>query len=144
MYAQAKEVYKLAHSKFSADQIFVYGRSLGSGVAAYIAAKEKCAGLVLETPYCSIPDLFSNYAPIYPTSRMAHFKFPVDEYLKEVIEPVTIFHGTSDDTIPYRCAEQLKKALKPGDEFVTIKDATHNNLNDFPLFHQKLDSVLSQ
>jgi alpha-beta hydrolase superfamily lysophospholipase len=143
MYAQAKEVYKLAHSKFSADSIFVYGRSLGSGVAAYIAAKEDCAGLILETPYCSIPDLFSNYAPIYPTKRMSHFKFPVDEYLKEVKEPVLIFHGTSDETIPYHCAAKLKKFLKPGDEFITIKDGTHNNLNDFSLFHQKLDSVLS-
>ena len=143
MYAQAKEVYKLAHSKFSADSIFVYGRSLGSGVAAYISAKEDCAGLILETPYYSIPDLFSSYAPIYPTNRMSHFKFPVGEYLKEVKEPITIFHGTSDQTIPYREAKKLKKVLKPDDEFITIENGTHNNLNDFPLFHKKLDSVLN-
>ena len=142
MYAQAKEVYKLAHSKFSADSIFVYGRSLGSGVAAYIAAKENCAGLILETPYYSIPDLFSSYAPIYPTNRMSHFKFPVSEYLQEVKEPITIFHGTSDQTIPYREAKKLKKVLKPGDEFIPIEKGTHNNLNDFSLFHKKLDSVL--
>lgn len=143
MYAQAKEVYKLAHSKFSADSIFLYGRSLGSGVAAYIAAKEDCAGLILETPYYSIPDLFSSYAPIYPTNRMSHFKFPVGEYLKEVKEPITIFHGTSDQTIPYREAAKLKKVLKSGDKFITIKNGRHNNLNDFSLFHEKLDSVLS-
>jgi len=143
MYAQAKEVYKLAHSKFSADSIFVYGRSLGSGVAAYIAAKEDCAGLILETPYYSIPDLFSNYAPIYPTNRMSHFKFPVGEYLKEVKAPITIFHGTLDQTIPYREAKKLKKVLKQRDEFITIENGTHNNLNDFPLFHEKLDSVLN-
>jgi hypothetical protein len=143
MYAQAKEVYKLAHSKFSADSIFVYGRSLGSGVAAYISAKEDCAGLILETPYYSIPDLFSSYAPIYPTNRMSHFKFPVGEYLKEVKAPITIFHGTSDQTIPYREAKNLKKVLKQGDEFITIENGTHNNLNDFPLFHEKLDSALS-
>jgi len=143
MYAQAKEAYKLAHSKFSADRIFVYGRSLGSGVAAYVAAKEDCAGLILETPYYSISDLFSSYAPIYPTNRMSHFKFPVWEYLKEVKEPITIFHGTSDQTIPYREAAKLKKVLKPGDEFITIENGTHNNLNDFSLYHKKLDSVLS-
>jgi hypothetical protein len=143
IYDQAKEVYKLAHSKFPGNQIFVYGRSLGSGVAAYIAAKEDCAALILETPYYSIPDLFRSYAPIYPTKRMSHFKFPVGEYLKEVKEPVIIFHGTSDETIPLRCAEKLKKVLKPGDEFITIENGTHNNLNDFSLFHEKLDSVLS-
>lgn len=143
MYDQAKEVYKLAHSKFSADHIFVYGRSLGSGVAAYIAAKENCAALILETPYYSIPDLFSSYAPIYPTNRMSHFKFPVGEYLKEVEAPVIIFHGTSDRTIPYRNAEKLKKVLKPGDKFITIKDGTHSNISGFHAFHATLDSVLN-
>lgn len=143
MYKQAKEVYKLAHSKFSADHIIVYGRSLGTGVASYIAAKEPCGRLILETPFYSIPDLFRTYAPIYPASRMAHFKFPVSEYLKQVKEPVIIFHGTSDHTIPYRCAAKLKMVLKPTDEFVTIKNGAHNNLNNFPLFQEKLDSVLS-
>jgi alpha-beta hydrolase superfamily lysophospholipase len=142
IYAQATEVYKLAHSKFPAESIFVYGRSLGSGVAAYIAATNKCAGLILETPYYSIPDLFSSYAPIYPTKRMSHFKFPVGEYLKKVKEPILIFHGTADKVIPFPEAEKLKKVLKPSDEFVVIENGTHNNLNNFSLYHKKLDSVL--
>lgn len=143
IYNEAKEVYKLAHSKFPADSIIVYGKSLGSGVASYIAAKEKCKRLILETPFYSIPSLFSHYAPIYPTGRMSLFKFPVGEYLQDVKEPVTIFHGTNDETIPYQNAVRLKSVLKPGDEFITIENGTHNNLNDFPIFHQKLDSLLS-
>ena len=142
IYKQAKEVYKLAHSEFPAIKIIVYGMSLGTGVASYIAAKEECAQLILETPYCSIPDLFSSYALVYPTYRMSHFKFPVSDYLKEVKEPINIFHGTSDKTIPYHCAAKLKKALKPTDEFITIENGAHNNLNDFPRFHEKLDSLL--
>jgi uncharacterized protein len=141
IYEQAKEVYKLAHSKFSSDSIFVYGKSLGSGVASYIAAKEKCASLILETPFYSIPSLFSTYAPIYPTERMSHFKFPVGEYLQEVTEPVVIFAGTSDKVIPYRNAVKLKKVLKPGDEFITIENGTHNNLPGFPIFQEKMDSI---
>jgi alpha-beta hydrolase superfamily lysophospholipase len=141
MYLQAKEVYKLAHSKFSSDSIFVYGKSLGTGVASYIAAKEKCAALILETPFYSIPSLFSTYAPIYPTSRMSHFKFPVGEYLGEVTEPVLIFSGTSDKVIPYRNAAKLKKVLKKGDEFITLQNGTHNNVTSFPIFQEKIDSV---
>jgi hypothetical protein len=143
MYVQAKEVYKLAHSKFSADSIIVYGRSVGCGLASYIASKEDCKRLILETPFYSIPSLFSHYAPIYPVTKMSHFKFPVAEYLKDVKEPVTIFHGTSDDIIPYRLSEKLKKVLKPGDEFITIENGGHNNLIDFSLYHSKLDSLLS-
>ncbi len=143
IYKQAKEVYKLVHSQFDAEKIIVYGRSLGTGVASYIAAKEKCARLILETPYYSIPDLMSFYASVYPTERMAHFKFPVGEYLQDVTVPVLIFQGTADETIPYRCAAKLKNVLRPGDEFVTIENGAHNNLNEFPLFHQKLNSVLN-
>jgi alpha-beta hydrolase superfamily lysophospholipase len=139
---EAKEVYKLAHSKFSADSIIVYGKSLGSGVASLIAAKQQCKRLILETPYYSIPSLFSSYAPIYPTGRMSHFKFPVGENLKELKAPVTIFHGTSDRVVFYRNSVLLKKVLKPGDEYITIESGGHNNLNDYPLFHEKLDSVL--
>ncbi len=141
MYKQAKEVYKLAHSKFSSDSIFVYGKSLGTGVASYIAAKEKCAALILETPFYSIPSLFGTYAPIYPTGRMSHFKFPVGEYLEEVTEPVLIFSGTSDKVIPYRNAVRLKKVLKPGDQFITIENGAHNNVTSFPIFQEKINSI---
>ncbi|MGH2646235.1 MAG: alpha/beta hydrolase, partial [Ginsengibacter sp.] len=143
LYLQAREVYKLANAKYNKDSIIVYGKSLGSGIAAYIASKKQCRRLILETPYYSIPDLFSTYAPIYPTNIMSHFQLPTGEYLKEVTAPVTIFHGNSDWVISYSCAEKLKRVLKPGDEFITIDKGSHNNLNDFPLFHTKLDSVLN-
>ena len=73
---------------------------------------------------------------------MSTYKIPTNEYLQEVKYPICIFHGTNDDVIPYGCAERLKKVLKPGDEFITIAKGTHHNLNDFPLFRQKLDSLL--
>jgi len=143
VYMQAREVYKLANTKFGADSIIVYGKSLGSGIGSWLASKKPCKRLILETPYYSIPDLLSHYAPIYPVTEMAQFKFPTGDYLKDVNAPVTIFHGTDDWIIPYGHAAKLKKVLKPGDEFITIDKGSHNNLNDFPLFHEKLDSLLS-
>lgn len=143
LYMQAKEVYKLANSKFGRDSIIVYGKSLGSGIASYLASKKPCRRLILETPYYSIPDLLGNYAPFYPITALSHFKLPTGEYLKEVNIPVTIFHGNEDWTIPYRCAAKLKQFLKPGDEFITIDKGSHNDLNDFLLFREKLDSILS-
>jgi alpha-beta hydrolase superfamily lysophospholipase len=144
VYMQAKEMYKLANSRFGKDSIIVYGKSLGSGIASYLASKKICKRLILETPYYSIPDLFSHYAPVFPVNAMTHFKFPTGEYLKEVNIPVTIFHGNDDGVIPYSCAAKLKKVLKQSDEFITIDKGTHNDLNNFALFHEKLDSLLSQ
>lgn len=143
VYMQAREIYKLANTKFDNDSIIVYGKSLGSGIASWLASKKPCKLLILETPYYSMPDLISTYAPIYPVKTLSHFKFPTGEYLKDICVPVVIFHGSDDWVIPYSCAEKLKKVLKPGDEFITIEKGSHNDLNDFPLFHEKLNSVLS-
>ena len=142
LYEEAMLVYKLANLKFKADSIIIYGRSFGTGIASQLASVKDCRRLILETPYYSIPALFSYYAPIYPTSYMSKFKLPINEYLKEVIASVTIFHGTDDEIIPYSVSEKLKNVLKPGDEFITLEKGKHNNLNDFTLFHQKLDSLL--
>jgi uncharacterized protein len=142
LYQQAEQLYKLALSKYSKDSIIVYGKSFGTGIAAYLACVKPVQQLILETPYFSIPDLFGCYAPIYPSERMSRYKIPTHEYVQETKCRVTIFHGTEDGVIPYRCAKKLKGVLKKGDEFITIENGTHHNLNDFALFHQKLDSLL--
>jgi alpha-beta hydrolase superfamily lysophospholipase len=142
LYQQAVQLYKMALTKYHKDSIVIYGKSLGTGIAAYLAAVSDAKQLILETPYYSIPALFSCYAPIYPAERMSKYKIPINEYLPEIKYPITIFHGTSDGVIPYRSASKLKSILKPGDQFITIEGGTHYNLNDFPLFHQVLDSLL--
>lgn len=142
LYKEALLVYKLANAAFSKDSIIIYGRSFGSGVAAYLASAIDSRSLILETPYYSVPALFSHYAPIYPTSVMSKFKLPVHEYLKEVKAPVIIFHGTDDEIIPYSHAKKLKNSLKPKDEFISLEGGKHNNLNSFYFYKEKLDSML--
>jgi pimeloyl-ACP methyl ester carboxylesterase len=62
--------------------------------------------------------------------------------LPQVTAPITIFHGTDDGTFPYSNALRLKALLKVGDEFISIEGAGHNDPHEFPLFREKLDSVL--
>lgn len=143
LYEQALQVQKMAAAKYHSDSIILYGKSFGTGIASYVASETKNKRLILETPYYSIPSLFSCYAPIYPTRKMSTFQIPVNEFLADVKYPVSIFHGNNDGVIPYRNASRLKGVLKPTDEFVTIDKGTHHNLNDFPLFQHKLDSLLN-
>jgi len=142
LYEEAVQVYKLAASQYHADSIIIYGKSFGTGIAAYTAAAGNAKRLILETPYYSIPALFSCYAPVYPNERMSVYKIPVNEYLAGIKYPVTIFHGTDDGVIPYRCAKRLKEVLKHKDEFITIEGGNHHNLNEYPLFQKKMDSLL--
>ncbi|HEX2684146.1 MAG TPA: alpha/beta fold hydrolase [Ferruginibacter sp.] len=143
MYEQALQVQKMAASRYGKDSIIIYGKSFGTGIAAYVASESFNKRLILETPYYSIPSLFSCYAPIYPTDQMSNYKIPTYKYLQDVKYPVSIFHGTKDGVIPYRNAARLKEGLKPGDEFITIEKGTHQNLAGFALYKQKLDSLLN-
>ena len=140
----AVQVYKLARARFGSNDIIIYGKSLGTGIASYLASVSDCKELILETPYYSMHSLMSGYFPVFAVSKLIHYRFPVFEYLPEVNVPVTIFHGTSDWVIPYSNAKQLQAVLKPGDQFVTIEGGSHNDLNDFPLMQQKLDSLLEK
>lgn len=144
LYQVAAETYKLARSKYAGDSIIIYGKSLGTGIAAQLASRVQCRRLILESPYYSIPDLFSAYAPIYPTKSMAHFKIPTIDYLSEITAPITIFHGTDDGVIPYSRSLKLKQVLKKDDQFIPIDLGNHNDLNSFGLFHHILDSLLDR
>jgi uncharacterized protein len=142
LYDYALALYKTASFRFGSDSIIVYGKSMGTGIAAQLAATQKCRQLILETPYYSFIELGKHYMPIYPVSLMLHFKMPTNEYLPDVKAPVTILHGTNDWIIPYSNAVKLTPLLKTTDEFVTINHGSHNDLNNYPLFQQKLDSLL--
>ena len=134
--------YKLARVRYSRDSIIIYGRSLGTGIASQLASVRDCRALILETPFKSMTSLVFSKAPVYPAERMVKYRFDVYEYLKNVTAPVTVFAGSDDPTTPISNSEDLKEVMKPGDKFYIIEGGTHNNLPDFPLFHQKLDSIL--
>ena len=142
LYAYTLQLYKLARKNYDSNQIIIFGKSMGTGLATYLGARVECRRVILETPYYSLSSVASHFFPIYPMEMMTRVKIPSWEYLKEVSEPVTIFHGTEDGVIPYSNASRLKPYLKKGDEFITIPGGSHNDLRKFPVFTSKLDSLL--
>ena len=144
LYNWADHLYNFARSRFSADSIIIYGKSMGTGIAAHLASLQPCKGLILETPYYDYPSVIKHYLPIYPVGRMIHYKIPTWQYLQNVKAPITIFQGTDDKIITRSNAERLRKFLKPRDEFIVIRDGEHNDLFKFNQTIQKLDSLLRE
>lgn len=144
LYEDALLMYKVARTRFAPWQIVIYGKSIGTGIAAQLAAVRDCKRLILETPYYSLEDAAADVAPMYPVGWMLKYELPTYTFLPKVTAPITIFHGTEDETVPYESGKKLEQFFKKGDEFVTLQGGRHNNLNDYPLFHQKLDSVLER
>jgi alpha-beta hydrolase superfamily lysophospholipase len=144
LYEEALQVYKLARVKYPPNQIIIYGKSIGTGIATQLASIRDCRELILETPYKSMVSLVRHYTWILPIETLLHFKLTTDQYLLKVTAPVTIFHGTKDRLIPLSNAASLKSAFKPTDQFIIIEGGTHHNLNDFPLMQEKLKSILQR
>jgi uncharacterized protein len=142
LYAWALQVYQIANKKFSADSIIIYGKSMGTGIAAQLASIRDCKRLILETPYYDFPSVISHYLPVYPVRLMLHYKLPTYQYLPLVKAPVTIFQGTNDWLVTYGNAKRLISLLKKGDEFITVEGAGHNNLYKYRQVVDKLDSLL--
>lgn len=141
MYEDAATLYKMARARFSKDSIIIYGKSIGTGVAAQLASLRDCKRVILETPYYSIDMLMKHYAFIYPVSWLAKYHFPTYHYFKKIDVPITLFHGTKDEVIPYEQAQRLAFE-NPGTELVTIEKGKHNNLNESTVYHQRLDALL--
>ena len=142
LYEDAYRLYKMARKRFSTDSIVIYGKSIGAGIAVQLASTRDCKRLILETPYYSIDALAKHYFFIYPVSQMTKYTFPSYAYLENVTAPVTLFHGTKDEVIPYRHAVNLIKKIKSQYELITISKGKHNNLVNFELYQKKLDSLL--
>lgn len=141
LYADALLFYKMAISQVPLEKITLYGRSLGSGIAAQLASFRGCSELVLETPYYSMDALAKHYFFIYPVKLLGKYEIPTYRYLEDVSAPVTIFHGTKDGIIPFAHAKRLKEKY-PEINLVRIEKGRHNNLATFRQYHEKLDSIL--
>ena len=142
LYDWAHRVYQMALQRFKPESIIIFGKSMGTGIAAQLASINQCKQLILETPYYDFPSVISHYLPIYPIRWMLHYELPTYRYLPKVKAPITIFQGTDDRLVTYSNAIRLKPLLKQGDEFITIEDGSHNDLFQFKELTDKLDSIL--
>lgn len=145
MYADAQMAYDHLKESVSEENIIIYGRSLGTGMATYLASNNKPSKLILETPYYSIADVAKHRFPIFPVSRLLKYKFPSNEYIKEVNCEIIIFHGTDDLVVPFSSGEKLFKVSdKQKTRFITIEGGTHNDLVTFDNYHDQLNLFLKQ
>ncbi|MEZ4848862.1 MAG: alpha/beta fold hydrolase [Bacteroidia bacterium] len=143
-YDDARAFYDYAMARHPGGKTIIYGRSLGSAIATQLASVVKTDQLILETPFFNMPELIAHYLPLISDKVSWSFNFPSHEYIKEVNVPITIFHGTEDEIVPYEEGRKFVALLGEKVAFITIEGGKHKNLRDFPLFHTELERVLNQ
>jgi uncharacterized protein len=94
-------------ARVDATRIVGYGRSLGGGAVAQLAARRPLAALVLESTFASIGEMVR--AKGIPGWLVVN-EFDTHAVLAKYSGPVLILHGTLDQTFPVAHAHSLRAA----------------------------------
>ncbi len=127
-YLDAEAALKYLHSRkdINHDRIISFGRSLGSAVAIDLATKERCLGIILESPFTSATDIMRRIFPFLPPGILSA-KYDSLSKIKRVTAPLLVLHGDRDEVIPFELGRKLYEAANEPKEFYTIKGAGHND-----------------
>lgn len=133
IYSDSESIVKYVQKKYGYDHknTFLYGRSLGSGVAVEMARRKLGSKLVLITPFTSMPavgqslypDVFSQHPELIDMPD----KFDNITKSKDIELPVFMVHGDKDPTVPYEMAVALSKSFVNA-RLITLKSAKHGDI----------------
>lgn len=142
LYHDSKLVWDWAQQNLPHEAYLLYGRSLGSAVAAELATRVNPSLLLLETPFDELRG--TPYTGVREWLGLfgSKHRFPNLEFIPRIKCRIVVFHGTDDWVVPMSSAAALKPLLKKEDEFYTVQGASHNNLRDFKAYHDALRSAL--
>ncbi len=142
LYKDALVVYDRVKSQH--QNISVIGRSLGSGVATYVAANRPIDKLVLVTPFDSVQHVAQAMYPFYPISWMLTDKFDSVSRALSITAPILILLSEQDQVIPHRHSIILANAFAPEQVSLTVIPKTnHMNLNLSSIYGENLQAFLS-
>jgi hypothetical protein len=118
-------------SRWKADgapkTIIYWGRSLGATMAAYAAAKQAPAGLILESGFPDARSLFRASPPLAFLALFSTYRFSTAGHLKRVTCPVLVMHGDADSIIPFEHGRALFETAAGPKQFFTIRGGDHND-----------------
>lgn len=142
--SDAEKMYEFALGLTEEAKLIVFGRSIGSSFASYLAGKKNPSMLILETPFLSLGDIANRVAPIYPPNYLLRYNFKNHESLKSANCPIYIFHGTDDQIVPLESGQKLFQTLDPDKaELFVIEGGGHNNLSAYESYWQQMNRILT-
>ena len=124
--------------------ISAYGRSLGSGVAVYLAANRPLERLILLTPYDSIAEVAQSIYPLFPVRYLIRERFDSVAIADQVQIPVLIAAAELDRVIGLQHTLALRDRLTRAQvEFVMIEGAAHNDITEFPKYRNAIQRFVA-
>lgn len=147
LFNDADFCYNYITEKYPENQVIVYGRSLGTGIATYVASHHDPKQLLLESPYFSVLDLTPRQVPYLPKfviPMLLKYHFRTDKWILRVDSPIHIFHGTEDELVPFDSSVRLLNLIKEKKDaaLISIEHGKHDRLRFHPTYQKALDHLL--
>lgn len=129
LFADGLALFDEAHSRYK--DIEVAGRSLGSGIAVYVASVRPVKRLILVTPYNSIEELAVRQFPWLPVRWLLRDKYESWRYAPSVNAPTLIIAAEHDEVVPRASTDLLRSHFKSGiASMVVLAGTGHNTISD--------------
>ena len=142
LHADVKAAWNQIAPRYTGKNIVLYGRSLGTGLAARLAGDVQPDLTVLVSPFLSLKAMGEELYPWLP-GFISRYPMRSDQWLAAIARPVLIIHGDRDTLIPISHAERLRQT-RAATEYQVIDGAGHNDIHRFPAYLDALAERLSR
>lgn len=141
MLADALALYDEVAKRHPGQPVAVVGRSLGSGVAAWVASRRPVAKLVLVTPFDSLGKVAKVHYPWLPVDLLLRERYDSADWLRGRREPTLVLRASDDRAVPAANTDALLAALSPTTQVVVI-EGSHDSLSASPAYGEALAAFL--
>lgn len=132
IFADALAVFDQIRSRYPSTEIRLMGRSLGSGVACYVASKREVTGAILVTPYDSLAAVAQSVYPWLPVGRLLRHNFDSVKHVSHVDAPLLILYGGQDTVVRPARTKRLLEHISGEKKVVFIEGADHGTIGMYP------------
>jgi uncharacterized protein len=140
--ADAPLVYDAAVARLKPRRVIAVGFSIGTGVAAQLAAKRKLDGLILVTPFDSLKAVAQSMYPWVPIAPFFNHELDAAGAVEGSKVPVAIVAAQRDEIVPAERTEALRARIPNLVFDRTIQGAGHNDLYARSEFHEAMRAAL--
>ncbi len=142
LYSDALSIYDTLEDNY--HTISVIGRSLGSGVATYLASKREISKLALITPFDSIESIAQEMFPIYPMSLLLRDKYKSIDRVNNITANTLILMAENDKTVTSQHTKNLANKFPASQVHVEIiRNEDHNSISNNTHYNSLLQSYFS-
>lgn len=143
LYSDALKLYDSIRSKY--ETISVGGRSLGSGIAVYVAANRDVSKLALITPYDSILNVAQDMYPIFPVSSLLDDEYNAISMVNDIKAKTLIIMAENDTVIDKERTDQLIDAFDSAlVDVITIENRGHIDISSDPRYYKSMQEFIGQ